>query len=126
MFLLVAEAAGFHHNFHEFAKGNAFLTSLSEQLIHLSAPSLHPLSTASADVLAHCSMQVLDNLKETTSVRIMRDEEIQELLRLVHALFQGEKAVVVGEERGAEHDGRVENGVDQEREPEGQRGEFGP
>ncbi len=34
MFLLIAEAAGFHHNFHEFAKGNAFLASMSEQLIH--------------------------------------------------------------------------------------------
>ncbi|MEM7382371.1 MAG: DUF5009 domain-containing protein [Bacteroidota bacterium] len=34
MFLLVAEAAGFHHNFSEFAEGNSFLSAVADQLHH--------------------------------------------------------------------------------------------
>jgi len=34
MFLLVAEAAGFHHNFTELVKDNSFLSTLSHQLHH--------------------------------------------------------------------------------------------
>ncbi len=34
MFLLIAEAAGFHHNFSEMVDGNAFLTSVADQLHH--------------------------------------------------------------------------------------------
>lgn len=34
MFLLVAEAAGFHHNFSELVKENGFLTTLADQLHH--------------------------------------------------------------------------------------------
>lgn len=34
MFLLIAEAAGFHENFTEFAMGNGFLTAIAHQLHH--------------------------------------------------------------------------------------------
>ncbi len=34
MFLLVAEAAGFHHNFSEMVRGNGFLTAIADQLHH--------------------------------------------------------------------------------------------
>ncbi len=34
MFLLIAEAAGFHHNFGEWARGSGFFTALADQLHH--------------------------------------------------------------------------------------------
>ena len=57
---------------------------LAEKLVDLPAASLHPLTTASAGVLPDCGVEVPDDLEKAIGVRIVRDEELEELLCLVH------------------------------------------
>jgi hypothetical protein len=82
---------------------------LTEELVDLSASALHPCPVASLDVFRYCAAEVLHNLKETTCVRIVRDEEAQEAFCFIETFFQREKVVVIGEEGCAENDGRVED-----------------
>jgi hypothetical protein len=48
---------------------------LAEELVDLSASTLHPCAITSLDVFRYSAAEVLHNLEETTCVRIVRDEK---------------------------------------------------